>query len=150
MITIAPLNEADRPAVHELLTQSRLPLDGFDAAHVTTLVAKDGARVVGSASIETYGTAGLMRSVAVAESYRQQALGKQLTAAAIELSRGRGLTVLYLLTETAAGFFPKFGFVPVSRADIPAHVKQSIEFTSACPASAQAFQLSLQGVSNER
>jgi amino-acid N-acetyltransferase len=56
-----------------------------------------------------------------------------------------------LLTETAAQFFPKIGFVPTSRARIPDVVHASVEFTSACPASAAAFVLSLQeGVRDER
>jgi amino-acid N-acetyltransferase len=141
---VAPLQTADRSAVHALLRSHRLPLDGFDDERVVALVAKHGSEVVGSAAIEVYGRAGLLRSVAVLESHRQRTLGSELTRAAIDLARTRGLTALYLLTETAGAFFPRFGFVPVSRDEIPADVKQSVEFTSACPAGAQAFKLSLQ------
>ena len=150
MMTIEPRTAADRPAVHDLLRAQRLPLEGFDAPHVVALIARDGSAVVGSAAIEQYGAFGLLRSVAVTDSHRGQSLGKQLTRAAIALAESRALTSLYLLTETASAFFPKFGFVPVSRADIPAEVKTSVEFTTACPASAQAFQLPLKGVSRER
>ena len=149
-MTIEPMTAADRASVHALLASHRLPLDGFDAPHVLALVARDGARVVGSAAIEQYGAFGLLRSVAVDEAHRGHAIGKQLTRAAIDLARARGLSALYLLTETASAFFPKFGFVPVSRADIPSDVKMSVEFTTACPASAQAFQLPLEGGSRER
>jgi amino-acid N-acetyltransferase len=140
---IAPLHPDDRQGVHALLRSHNLPLEGFDEPHVYALVARQGESIVGSAAIELYGSDGLLRSVAVAESLRGQALGKQLTQAAIDLARQQGVTALYLLTETAAGFFPKFGFTPVSRADIPAQLTRSVEFTSACPASAQAFQLSI-------
>jgi amino-acid N-acetyltransferase len=150
MMTIESMSAADRPAVRDLLRSHRLPLDGFDDPHVVALVARDGNAVVGSAAIEQYGSSGLLRSVAVSDSHRGQSLGKQLTQAAIALAESRGLTSLYLLTETASAFFPKFGFVPVSRADIPSEVRTSVEFTTACPASAQAFQLPLKGVSRER
>lgn len=40
------------------------------------------------------------------------------------------------LVARADGFFPRFGFTRVTRADVPAGVRQSIEFTAACPASA--------------
>ena len=33
-------------------------------------------------------------------------------------------------------FFPKFGFEQIARADVPASVQASVEFQSACPASA--------------
>lgn len=141
--TIEPMTDADRHAVHDLLRSQHLPLDGFDAPHVVALIARADMAVVGSAAIEEYGEAGLLRSVAVAETHRGQALGTALTRAAIALSEARGLSALYLLTETAAAFFPRFGFVPVSRADIPSDVKGSVEFTTACPASAQAFHLPL-------
>ena len=149
-ILIEQLAEADRHPVHQLLESYNLPLAGFDDPHVTALVARDGAAIVGSAAIELYGRSGLLRSVAVAESHRGQAIGQALTQAAIGLAARSGLDALYLLTETAAGFFPKFGFVPVSRADVPAGVRQSVEFTSACPASAQTFVLSFEGVPHER
>lgn len=150
LTTIEPMRADERDAVHALLQSCKLPLDGFDAEHVLALVARDGDTIVGSAAIERYEDAGLLRSVAVSPIHRGKALGIQLTRASIATAQARGLTALYLLTETASGFFPKFGFVPVSRADIPAAVKTSVEFTTACPASAAAFHLSLKGVSHER
>ena len=142
-VRITPMQETDRPAVHALLRASKLPLAGFDAARVVALVAKDGDVVVGSAAIEVHGAFGLLRSVAVADSHRGRQLGLRLTREAIHVGRERGLASLYLLTETAAGFFPQCGFSAVSRADIPDDVKQSVEFRSACPASAQALWLPL-------
>ena len=47
---------------------------------------------------------------------------------------------IYLLTTTAERYFPKFGFEPVARADVPATVQTSIEFTSACPSSATVMR----------
>ena len=140
---IERLKPEDREAVHQLLRSHKLPLEGFDEDHVIAVVAKEADAVVGSAAVEIYGSFALLRSVAVADSHRGQTLGRQLTRAAIDLAREQAVTSVYLLTQTAATFFPKFGFVAVSRDDIPAAVKQSVEFTTACPASAQAFQLSL-------
>lgn len=141
--TIGPLRAEDRAAVHALLRAHELPLEGFDASHVVALVAKSEGVVIGSAAIEIYGRCGLLRSVAVAPEHQGRALGSELTRAAIDLAHTRGLEALYLLTETASGFFPKFGFTAVSRVAIPDEVKSSVEFTTACPASAQAFRLSL-------
>ncbi|HEY6208709.1 MAG TPA: hypothetical protein VIW28_06595, partial [Gemmatimonadales bacterium] len=62
--------------------------------------------------------------------------GAALTATALDLARRRGVRTVYLLTETAAGFFPKFGFHPIPRPAVDPAVLGSAEFTTACPASA--------------
>ena len=142
-VNIVPLQDADRAAVHALLTTCKLPLAGLDEANVVALVAKEEGVVVGSAAIEVHGRYGLLRSVAVADSHRGQQLGQRLTRQAIALAGQQGVVALYLLTETAAGFFPKLGFRAVSRADVPEAVQRSVEFTSACPASAEALRLPL-------
>lgn len=138
-VTIEPMQDTDRDAVHQLLRGHRLPLEGFDDAHVVRIVARQGDAVIGSAAIERYGSFGLLRSVAVEQSNRGRSLGSHLTREALALARRLGMTAVYLLTETAATFFPRFGFVPVSRAEIPESVKGSVEFTTACPATAAAF-----------
>ena len=50
------------------------------------------------------------------------------------------ISALYLLTTTAAGFFPKFGFERIDRCDVPRSVQMSVEFTSACPSSATVMR----------
>jgi amino-acid N-acetyltransferase len=59
-----------------------------------------------------------------------------LTEAALDLARNRGVDTAFLLTTTAATFFPKLGFERISRADVPESVQASVEFQSACPDSA--------------
>lgn len=142
-MTIAPMREDERPAVHGLLTSHKLPLAGFDAPHVHALVVRDGARVVGSAAIEVYGPYALLRSVAVDEPMRGRGLGQRLTAEALALARQHHVQTIFLLTETAAAFFPKYGFEAVAREDVPEAVRNSVEFTSACPASAVAMRRQL-------
>jgi amino-acid N-acetyltransferase len=101
-----------------------------------TIVAYDGAAIVGCAALELYGPHALLRSVAVDARVRGQGLGQQLTLAALDFARAAGVGDVYLLTETARTFFPRFGFHPVARAAVPVAVQQSVEFTGACPASA--------------
>jgi amino-acid N-acetyltransferase len=52
-----------------------------------------------------------------------------------------GVETVALLTTTAAGFFPRFGFRAVERATVPVALQASVEFRSACPASATAMVL---------
>ena len=137
--SIEPAQPADLPGILDLLASHRLPQAEVERHLATALVAREGGRVAGCAVVETYEPAGLLRSVAVAQSQRGLGLGIRLTEAAIELAQSRGIQALYLLTETAAGFFPRFGFRPVPRHEVAPAVRQSIEFTRACPASALAM-----------
>jgi amino-acid N-acetyltransferase len=139
MITIEPAQADDLPAILDLLEASGLPQDGLEAHLATTLVARQHGQVVGSAALEHYGSAALLRSVAVATTLRGQGVGQQLTLAALRLARQLGVVEVYLLTETASDFFPRFGFRPISRAQVAPAVQQSVEFTGACPQSAQVM-----------
>ena len=67
-------------------------------------------------------------------------LGHGLTEAAIRMAEDVGAPAIYLLTTTAERFFPKFGFEPIARTDVPANIQTSVEFTSACPPSAAVMR----------
>jgi len=140
---IAPATPADLPAILQLLEVSKLPRAELERHIGTTLVAKEGKQLVGTAALELYGTAALLRSVAVAVERRGHGLGQTLTAAALDLAHRRGVHTVYLLTETAAHFFPKFGFRPIPRSDVDQAVLRSPEFTAACPQSALVMARSL-------
>jgi amino-acid N-acetyltransferase len=126
----------DFDTIAQLLREHKLPIDGLRDHLATTLVARDGDAIVGSAALEVYGDGALLRSVAVAPGRQHAGLGRTLVDAAIDLARARDVDALYLLTTTAERYFPKFGFERIERGDVPAGVQRSVEFTSACPASA--------------
>lgn len=133
---ITPARDADAPAILSLLERSTLPVAGWRGHLDTTLVARDGDTVIGVIALEMYEDAALLRSAAVERTHRGKRVGSELTSAVLALARSRGVTSVYLLTETAGEFFPKFGFQRITRDEVPAAVKQSVEFTTACPASA--------------
>jgi amino-acid N-acetyltransferase len=134
---------ADAHDLLELVVQNGLPADGLSDHLATALVAREGDRIVGAAALELYPDGALLRSVAVAAERQRHGLGGELTEAAIQLARDRRVPALYLLTTTAERFFPKFGFERITRADVPATVQASIEFTSACPSTATVMRKSL-------
>jgi len=141
--TIASALTDDLPEVLTLLARSELPGDGLAEHAATLLVARTGGRIVGSAALELYGGAALLRSVAVEADQRGTGLGQRLTNAALDLARQRGVRRVYLLTETAADFFPRFGFRTIARDAVDPAVRGSVEFTTLCPASATAMVLEL-------
>ena len=135
-IEIGPARSDDLDAIRGLLQAHNLPRDDLDRHTETAFVARQDGRVVGAAALEVYGDGGLLRSVVVAPESRGAGLGKRLVDSVTALARSRDLPAVYLLTTTAASYFSKLGFVEVSRDRVPAGVQQSVEFVSACPASA--------------
>lgn len=135
----------DRDAVAALLERTALPPDGLDEQFGDgyAVAVADGA-VVGAAGIEVYGRAGLLRSVAVDPAWQGHGLGLRLTRERLRWSEARGLDAVYLLTTSAAGYFPRFGFMPVPRDAVPAEVRGSLQFASVCPSTAEVLALRLE------
>ncbi|MBA2701010.1 MAG: GNAT family N-acetyltransferase [Chloroflexi bacterium] len=136
----------DWPAVRALLVDAALPLDGAKEAFSTGVVARDGGRLIGAAAIEPYDGAALLRSVAVALDRRGCGVGTALVAAAEDLAQASGAGQLILLTDTAESWFTRLGFSPVDRATVPADVARSVEFETACSATAVAMGRTLSDV----
>lgn len=126
--------------MRQLLAAQQLPLDGLDAHVATMVVAKSGEGIVGVAAVELYADGALLRSLVVSPTARGQGLGHQLTEAALNVARRHGVKTAFLLTTTAERFFPRLGFEQISRELVPESVQASVEFQSACPASATAMR----------
>ena len=135
-MVIQAAEASDLPAVRRLLETQHLPLDGVDEHVSTMVVAKKGSEVLGAAAVELYADGALLRSVVVDPTARGQGLGHRLSDAALSIAKDRGTRTAFLLTTTAEKFFPKLGFEQIVRDNVPASVQASIEFQSACPASA--------------
>jgi amino-acid N-acetyltransferase len=126
----------DLPAVFALLEKNGLPLDGLADHLPTTLVVRQDGQIVAVAALELYSGTALLRSVAVDPQAQGRGLGHRLTEAALRDAEARRVGDVFLLTTTAERFFPRFGFETVAREVVPPAVRSSVEFTSACPASA--------------
>ena len=135
-MVIQAAGKNDLAGVRQLLEAHRLPLDGIDEHVATMVVATDGREVVGAAAVELYADGALLRSVVVNPTVQGQGLGHRLTEAALKVAKDHGSQIAFLLTTTAENFFPRLGFERISRDDVPASVQASVEFQSACPASA--------------
>ncbi|HEU4643245.1 MAG TPA: arsenic resistance N-acetyltransferase ArsN2 [Gemmatimonadaceae bacterium] len=133
---VRPAVPADLPAVERLLVASDLPLDGVRDAFPTFVVAEAEGEIVGVAGLESCRDDALLRSVAVVDAWRSRGIGRALVTRVISDAEARGCRALYLLTTTAERWFPSFGFRQISREEVPAAVRETEEFRSACPASA--------------
>jgi amino-acid N-acetyltransferase len=126
----------DLVQVLDLLQRCGLPREGLADHFEHAVVAEVDGVIIGTAAVEIYPDGALLRSVAVDAAHRGKQVGLRLAARAIHLASVGGAPSIYLLTETAASFFPRLGFQPTSRAGVPPGVASSSEFNGVCPDSA--------------
>lgn len=92
------------------------------------------------AGLELFGADALLRSVLSP----QPGGGRRVVAAVIAEARRLGAGRLWLLTETAEGFFARLGFRPAPRAAAPAAIAATDQFAALCPASATLMTIDLE------
>ena len=100
-------------------------------------------RLIAAGGLEPADEYCLLRSVVVAPAYRGRGLGRGMTEFLLERARAAGCARVFLLTETAADYFARFGFEPVARDGVPAPIAQTRQFASLCPDSASCLAIDL-------
>ena len=150
-MTLRKAQSADLPAVFRLLDESSLPRDGAAEWLEQFVVAvRSDATIAGVAGLEFHDTHALLRSVAVSLSDRGRGIGAALVADRLHAARERGVSDVTLLTTTAVPYFQRLGFAPIGRDKLPAAIRASVEFTSACPESAVALTRSIAEIEHGR
>ena len=124
------------PAMQRFLTGMKLPVSDLPADLSGFTLAFDDDELVGTAGMELLGRVGLLRSVAVAETHRSRQLGRRLFAAALDHAQANGAQEVFLITDSAAGYFEKNGFQLVERNEAPVEIAGTAQFAGLCPASA--------------
>jgi amino-acid N-acetyltransferase len=137
---LRPARAGDLPAIERLLTDAGLPVAGVAEMLETFTVATSGTDLVGVAGLELCHDNALLRSVAVLPEWRSRGLGRRLVTHVVADAEARGFRALYLLTTTAERYFPSFGFRQITRDAVPADIRETEEFVSACPASATVME----------
>jgi glycerol 3-phosphatase-2 len=135
--------DGDAPAVRALLHSSGLTSAGVEERIEFTQVCGEGA-VEATACMDQTGDYGILRAVAVRDSYRAKGLGLLAATAALEDASARGISHVSLFTESAAPFFQRLGFRPVERSDLPEPVRNSRHAFEECAQSAVAMTLDLE------
>jgi len=135
-VSYAMASYEDVESILTLLKTNNLPVSDLGTGLRMFFVALYDGKTVGCVAVEMYGRTGLLRSLAVNNDFRGKGIGQKLVAEAEDWSRDNGLKTLYLLTTTAAGFFPKLNWHNTDRASVPENVALSSEFASVCPTTA--------------
>ncbi len=135
---------SDRAFIEDLLKRVKLPVESVGSSTTTFYIGSENQSPVAVAGFEFYGNDALLRSVAIRPDLQRAGIGDRLTDWMIASAKRRGIKRIVLLTETAEKFFAKKGFKVVDRSSINNDsMKQSSEFTFACPTSAVCMALSL-------
>ncbi|TET06649.1 MAG: GNAT family N-acetyltransferase [Candidatus Thorarchaeota archaeon] len=140
-LKIEEAKNSDHASVVALLEKTELPPDEIELHMENFLVIRHPESdrgpelLVGSVGLEIYEDSALLRSLAVHPDFQGNGFGTRLVDRIIEVAKGKDITRLFLLTDTAEDFFKKRGFVIVTRDKVPHDMKQSIEFTTLCTSS---------------
>lgn len=129
-----------RESIISLLQNEKLPVKDLPDILSYFLVARDNDKVVGVIGLEQYENYGLLRSMAVDTSHRNQSIATQLVKRLENLCTEKNISCIYLLTETAADFFRKKNYETIKREEVPEAIKASSEFSSVCPVSATVMR----------
>ena len=133
----------DFSEVCNLLELQNLPTADLPTSLAHFLVEEMDGRIVGSIGLELYGTAALLRSMAVSPSHRNKGIASKLVSQLIIAAGEKRVRSIYLITNTAELYFKKRGFVQISKDEVENEVLASGEFNGLCPASSTVMMMQL-------
>lgn len=124
-------------ATRRLLSECNLPTEDLSDHHFEHFFGCGKSEAPsGVVGLELYGSAALLRSLAVCQAVRGRGCAKRLVAEAEAHARDLGVRNIYLLTNTAKPLFESLGYTEAARELAPAAIRATREFSSLCPESA--------------
>jgi len=123
-------------AARAMLDAAWLPTSDIAAPGVLLWGLFEADTLVGVIGLERAGATGLLRSLAVTPGWRSNGLARRLCDFAFERARAWEIETLYLLTESAAGYFRALGFAEVDRTQAPPEIAATRQFSTLCPGDA--------------
>ena len=141
--SIVRLQPAHLAQLEELLRQNNLPTQDCAEQAQNFYGIFDGDELIAAGGLEPAGDFVLLRSVVVQEQYRASGRARNISEHLISLAEADSRLAVYLLTETAESYFRKLGFTPLSRAEVPAAIAQTRQFSALCPDSASCLVMQL-------
>jgi amino-acid N-acetyltransferase len=128
-----------KQAVLALLRENDLPVGDLDETK-TLFACLSNGDVIGTGGLESFRDCALLRSISIKKDLQKKGLGKFIVGELEKMARKTGVHCLYLLTTTAAGFFAKIGYETIDRETVPIEIKNTTEFSSICPSTAEVMR----------
>ena len=142
-IAIRELARDELIPLESLLRENSLPDEDCAEQAGNFVGLFESGQLIAAGGLEPSGDYVLLRSVVVHPDHRSRGFGRSMTEFLLARAAGRGFAAVYLLTETAEGYFRAFGFAPVARDEVPAAIARTRQFASLCPESAACMMLHL-------
>ncbi|MFN4257048.1 MAG: arsenic resistance N-acetyltransferase ArsN2 [Saprospiraceae bacterium] len=138
---VTPAQSTDFQKVAAFLAAAKLPTSDLPAGLPHFFVALEGGELAATAGVEIFGEIALLRSVAVAPAQRGSGLGAAILRTTIAHAQAKGATSIWLITDSAAGYFEKHGFRAVERSAAPPEIAGTAQFAGLCPSSAVVMKM---------
>jgi amino-acid N-acetyltransferase len=128
--------QSEFESFREAVKNAGLPIQDLNHEHQVLILYFNDNTFVGTGGLEILNRVALLRSVSISTTQRGKNLGKAITTDLLKKAENKGIEAVFLLTETAKGFFEKQGFETIDRATAPMEIKSTTEFSGVCPVSA--------------
>lgn len=124
MLDIRPAGPEDLGAIKVLLAVCLLPAHEESDHRGTFFVAESERGIIGVCGIELCdGSVAMLGSLGVMPGYRKQKIGRRLVHRAMSHAQDQGIERLFVLTESATGYFQNNGFTALERKSAPSQLK---------------------------
>ena|ERR1043165_2655093 len=133
---IVKASNEQKQSIIALLQSEELPVEDLPISLDNFFAAFDNDKIIGAIGLEKYDNCGLLRSMVVNKEYRNKNTAAQLIQKLESYAIELGIECMYLLTETAPGYFERKGYERITREEVPQALHVSSEFSHVCPASA--------------
>ncbi len=137
------LTNNEAPLLKALLAKANLMYEDIDLNEHYFFGEFIDDHLVATAGLEVYESHVLIRSVAVDDNSKGKGLGMHIVKEVEAWAKARGIKGIYLLTESAEGFFIKNNYHQISRAVVPDLIAQTTQFAQLCPQTAICMHKSL-------
>lgn len=137
------LQSKDLTSVADFLATQNLPVSDLSQDHLEIFCLYHEGELVATIGLENHGSTGLLRSLAVKDSYRNQKIAERMIDHLLEVCESKNIKELFLLTTTAEEYFKRKGFQTITREKVPQAIRRTSEFRSVCPSSAVVMHLPL-------
>ncbi len=143
MIAVNKLSESEREKLKLLLKTERLCFNDVNTDGVHLFEVKTEDEVVGYFGIEHCGRYALLRSMVVKPAARNKGYGVLIWQQAKQKLQEKEAKEVFLLTNTAAAFFSKQGFIEIPRTSVPDAIAATSEFIDFCPDDSVCMKIEL-------
>ncbi len=133
-------HQEDIQIINELLNYFELPnINKKYEPQNYYAVVEINNQVIGVIGLEQFNNKniGLVRSLAVEKIHQGQKIGGMLLAHIEKIASDKGISKLYLLTESIAEYFAKYGYMLIGREQAPIPIQNCKQFLNQCSPSAK-------------